>query len=94
MNAFDRIVFALEESACTVEPLDGKAEDVMVQCPAHNDDTASLHVTGIEGQALMYCHAGCSTAEILDEIGLSLSDLYDSPRGATYDYDDVTLVAQ
>ena len=42
-------------------------EQVMVQCPAHDDNAASLHVApGDRHPVLMTCHAGCSIDAILD----------------------------
>jgi 5S rRNA maturation endonuclease (ribonuclease M5) len=42
-------------------------EQVMVQCPAHDDNAASLHVApGDKHPVLMTCHAGCSVNAILD----------------------------
>jgi len=58
------------------------------QCPAHDDRGPSLAITQIEGQVLVYCHAGCRTEDVLAGVGLTLGDLFDDPRGATYRYDD------
>ena len=46
-------------------------------CPAHDDKNPSLSVrTGKGGDALIYCHAGCKTREVMEAIGLELSDLF------------------
>jgi hypothetical protein len=47
------------------------------RCPAHEDRNASLSIsqTG-DGAALLKCHAGCDTSEILVAIGLGLRDLF------------------
>ena len=38
-------------------------------CPAHDDHRASLGVKeGEEGQLVVYCHAGCSTIEVIKAI--------------------------
>jgi hypothetical protein len=43
----------------------------MVRCPAHRDRTPSLSVSeGRRGQLLLYCHAGCSHAEVRAACGL------------------------
>ena len=48
-------------------------------CPAHNDKEASLTISrGKDGKILMYCHAGCSTDDILAAAGLSFSDLFEN----------------
>lgn len=47
------------------------------QCPAHDDRENSLKLDrGDEGQALVYCHAGCETARVMAAIGYTLADLY------------------
>lgn len=55
-------------------------------CPAHDDRDPSLSLTRIETTVLLHCHAGCETADVLDALGLTTADLYDDPRGATYEY--------
>ena len=46
-------------------------------CPAHTDRVASLSVRlGTDGRALLHCHAGCKPADILQKIGLEMSDLF------------------
>ena len=58
-------------------------------CPAHEDKRASLSITRTEGRALLYCHAGCDTLDVLAALDLAMADLYDNPRdGCTYKYDD------
>ena len=50
-------------------------------CPAHNDRSPSLSVnphrdgTGI----VVTCHAGCNARDIVAAVGLTISDLFDSP---------------
>lgn len=47
------------------------------RCPAHEDKKPSLFVMELEdGRILVKCHAGCTGQEILQSVGLSLSDLY------------------
>ncbi len=45
-------------------------------CPVHNDNKASLTITIKEDKTLLHCHAGCSTVDILNSKGLTLSDLF------------------
>lgn len=48
-----------------------------VSCPAHTDGKPSLSITeGDDGRVLLYCHAGCSTQDICQELQLSMSDLF------------------
>jgi putative DNA primase/helicase len=49
---------------------------------------ASLSITGIEGQVLVYCHAGCQTIDVLAALNLTMRDLFDTRRGAEYRYDN------
>ena len=61
---------------------DGK---VVAICPAHQDKTPSLSVLIKPEKALLHCFAGCATADVLDAIGLTFSDLYaDDPDRAAY----------
>ena len=46
-------------------------------CPAHDDKEASLTISRGKKGTLLYCHAGCKTADVLGAVGLSLSDLFD-----------------
>ena len=46
-------------------------------CPAHNDRSPSLSIRHTSnGQILIHCFAGCSTDQVLDAIGLSITDLF------------------
>ncbi len=84
-TAFERIRVALEQHGSRVT---GTGSRLSAQCPAHDDRGPSLSLTGIDGQALLYCHAQCGTADVLGAIGLTLADLFDEPRGTEYRYDD------
>jgi putative DNA primase/helicase len=58
----------------------------MVNCPHHDDSTASLKIAeGEGGKAILYCHAGCSTPDIVSSLGLQMSDLFpDAPPPAAF----------
>ena len=46
-------------------------------CPAHADRSPSLSLREADdGRALVHCHAGCETADVLAAIGLTMADLY------------------
>ncbi|MGM9916516.1 phage/plasmid primase, P4 family [Anaerotignum sp.] len=45
-------------------------------CPIHNDKKPSLTITDKPDKILIHCHAGCSTPDILNELGLKMTDLY------------------
>lgn len=74
-----------------------KADSVQCICPAHDDKKASLTISkGKDGKTVMYCHAGCDTADILAAVELKKSDLYEDDQKqqqsimAEYDYINVT----
>ncbi|SMX65437.1 Protein of unknown function (DUF3987) [Brevibacterium sp. Mu109] len=88
MTAYDRVLDALRDHGSRIDEHHGR--DAHAQCPAHDDGRPSLHVTGIEGQALIYCHAQCHTDDVLAELGMTPRDLFDEPAGAAYQYVDTT----
>lgn len=46
-------------------------------CPAHNDKSPSLSITEAQdGRVLIHCHAGCNPLNIVESVGLGLSDLF------------------
>src|SRR5437868_10692182 len=49
----------------------------VARCPSHDDKRQSLSLTEDAGRILVCCHAGCQTKNILNELGLQFSDLYD-----------------
>jgi hypothetical protein len=47
------------------------------RCPAHADDSPSLKIdTGDDGRVLVHCHAGCSIEDVVQAMGISVSDLF------------------
>ncbi len=47
------------------------------RCPAHDDKGPSLSIRETEdGRVLVHCFAGCSVYEIVQAVGLELSDLF------------------
>ena len=46
-------------------------------CPGHTDQEASLTISKGNKGTVVYCHAGCETADVLGAVGLSLKDLFD-----------------
>ncbi|GCF11811.1 AAA family ATPase [Dictyobacter arantiisoli] len=46
-------------------------------CPAHNDRHPSLSIAlGKEDKVLLNCHAGCPIENVLETVGLTMSDLF------------------
>lgn len=50
----------------------------VTQCPAHEDRSPSLSVGQGDGKAVMKCHAGCDTQDIMLALGLNWPDLFDN----------------
>jgi len=48
----------------------------MAFCPAHDDRNASLSVHVSDGRILLHCNAGCSTEDVVNALGLTMSDLF------------------
>ena len=83
-TAYDRLVDALRAHGSKItHPRAGQAQ---AQCPAHDDRNPSLSITRIQGQVLVHCHAGCNVGDVLAALTLTAKDLFDEPRGATYQY--------
>ena len=83
-SAYDRLLDRLRADGRTVR--ETRAGQAQAHCPAHGDAQASLSLTKIKQQALMYCHAGCETKDVLAALGWKMRDLFDNPRGTSYDY--------
>lgn len=65
------------------------------RCPVHGDRKASLTISiGDDEKVLLHCHANCSTASVVEAMGLTMSDLFPAKKTAsvkrtvdkTYDY--------
>jgi len=47
------------------------------QCPAHRDRNPSLSIArGDDGRVLLKCWAGCSSADVVYSLGLTMADLF------------------
>lgn len=55
-------------------------------CPAHGDKHNSLSIgyRSDKSQWLIYCHAGCDCKDILNAVGLKMSDLYDNTSNSKH----------
>lgn len=74
-NAFDRITAALTSWGST------RKGDHYWQCPSpahkNGDRKPSLTVSRGNGKVLLNCHLGCGTKDIIDQLGLTMNDLFD-----------------
>ncbi len=79
--AYRRVVDALERHDC-------RPRGTAARCPAHEDRAPSLSIREAEQfpGALVRCHAGCPTEDVLAALGLSSADLFDEPRQASAGY--------
>lgn len=77
--SLDRVLAALETSGkrhwC-------RGDHAQSQCPSHEDREPSLSIDWKPaGKTLMTCRAGCRTADVIAELGLTFGMLYDDwPR--------------
>src|SRR5262245_7667064 len=56
-------------------------------CPGHGDRIPSLSVVeGGDGRVLMKCHAGCWIGDIVEELGLTMRDLFGRRRRRPFRY--------
>ena len=86
MTAIDRLRDAWH--AAGLNWTDTSGTTASAQAPGHSPADKSVSITQINGQALMHCHAGEDTSTVLAEVGLTTADLFDSPKGVTYNYSD------
>ncbi|PWX14735.1 hypothetical protein CYK66_14915 [Clostridium perfringens] len=56
-----------------------KSDRVQAKCPCHDDENASLTISHKGDKTFLFCHAGCETRDILESVGLKMSDLFDKP---------------
>jgi hypothetical protein len=91
MTAYERLIDALRDNGRTVTVRDSTT---MAQCPAHNDGRPSLSLRSIDGQVLLYCHAGCTADDVTAALNLTMADLFDDRQGARYEYPDGRTVVR
>lgn len=58
----------------------------LAKCPAHQDKSPSLSVKiEHDGKVLIHCFACCSPIDVLDSVGMELSDLFPEPLEIKHD---------
>ena len=80
MSALDRVVAALEAHGCHPKQ---RGNGYEAKCPSHDDKTPSLSINQGSDGALVKCHAECRTEDVVAEIGLKMSDLFNDSKVAT-----------
>ena len=59
----------IDELVSGLEGVRKSGEDGWVACcPAHDDKPPSLSINQKDEKILLYCHAGCTQNEIIDEL--------------------------
>jgi hypothetical protein len=67
----------LETLLSRLDKVQGRDGKFKARCPAHDDRGPSLSVTETDhGQLLIYCFAGCGAADVVEAVGLTMSDLF------------------
>lgn len=90
VNSYQRFLEAAGMAGLHYRELES-GKRAQVQTPGHSDQDRGTSITYNGDQLLVYCHNG-NTDNVLDSLGLSLSDLYDEPSGPRYEYGDGRLV--
>lgn len=65
-----------EEIVSRFKNVKQKGNSFIASCPCHRDNKPSLSLSFNNGKTLIYCHAGCKTEDIVDAIGIEMSDLW------------------
>lgn len=71
-TAYERVIQALNDKG-------SRGRGNAWQCVAHEDRAPSLSVTRGPKGVLLNCHAGCATEDVVAELGLTMTDLFDEP---------------
>ena len=51
----------------------------LARCPSHEDKSPSLSIKDESDRVLVHCFAGCEALDVVESIGLELSDLFEQP---------------
>ncbi|MEJ4107222.1 AAA family ATPase [Corynebacterium accolens] len=90
VNSYQRFLEAAVDAGLHYREFES-GKRAQVQTPGHSDQDRGTSITYNGDQLLVYCHNGDKN-DVLDELGLTLSDLYDEPSGPRYDYGDGRFV--
>lgn len=75
----------VERLLARLDKVKGKYPKYMARCPAHEDNSPSLSIMAKDdGRILIKCFAGCGASDVMESIGLSLSDLF--PEGSVGEF--------
>jgi hypothetical protein len=75
LKALERVVDALRNAG--QEPTEPSAGRWRARCPAHEGQSAtSLSFKATEDRVVLYCFGGCTTPDVVEALGLRMSDLF------------------
>lgn len=78
MKRAGKFTSPVEKILALVENVRPSGNNWSCRCPAHDDRQNSLSIgEGRDGRALIFCFAGCDVTDVVDALGLELSDLFD-----------------
>lgn len=89
-NSYQRLIHAAQDQGLTVrETTAGK--QASIQTPGHSSRDQGTSVTYNGDRTLVFCHNG-EVEDVLDHLGMTHKDLFDNPKGSTYNYPDGRIV--
>jgi replicative DNA helicase/5S rRNA maturation endonuclease (ribonuclease M5) len=89
MIAYQRVIDAFRSEGLNVQELSGGRANA--QAPGHSAADKSVSIKDIGDQVLVWSHSD-PTDMVLEALGLTLADLFDSPKGTEYEYGDGRVV--
>lgn len=65
------------------DQVEESADGYVVPCPSHNDSNPSLRIaySPAGGKVVLKCRAGCATTDVVESLGLKMSQLFNVPAG-------------
>ena len=92
MNSFERLREAVEEAGLQWKETAAGVK-ANFQTPGHSPGDFGTSITYNGELTLIHCFNG-ETEQVLADLGLEKRDLYDNPRGSTYQYPDGFTVSR
>lgn len=92
MNSFERLREAVEEAGLQWKETTAGVK-ANFQTPGHSPGDFGTSITYNGELTLIHCFNG-ETEQVLADLGLEKRDLYDNPRGSTYQYPDGLTVSR
>lgn len=67
---------AFSEALASLEPVQ-RGDTYMARCPTHDDRVRSLSIKDVGDKVLLTCHAGCAVPDIVRDLGIAMTDLFE-----------------